>query len=229
MPRQWRHRLVSVGRPERARRPRRDRRPSVRSAQRVGFRHSRNVLRGSSGRLLGDIAVGEPLADGTPSLTMKRTRLARSLAEEATRRGIVIEGGRRFVEAARAGDRVFATFEDGSTIATDVLIGTDGIHSRVRTLIDPTAPAGRYVGLTSFGGVTPAGRVSGQDLERNMAVHLQGAGLLRGPAGTERRHRVVRQRARDPVGRRAGEHVRQGLAAMARRPVRARWIGLPRR
>jgi 2-polyprenyl-6-methoxyphenol hydroxylase-like FAD-dependent oxidoreductase len=134
-------------------------------AQRVGFRHSRNVLRGSSGRLLGDIAVGEPLADGTPSLTMKRTRLARSLAEEATRRGIVIEGGRRFVEAARAGDRVIATFKDGSTIATDVLIGADGIHSRVRTLIDPTAPAGRYVGLTNFGGVTPAGRVSVRDLE----------------------------------------------------------------
>ena len=63
------------------------------------------------------------------------------------------------------GDRVIATFEDGSTIATDVLIGTDGIHSRVRTLIDPTAPAGRYVGLTNFGGVTPAGRVSVRDLE----------------------------------------------------------------
>jgi 2-polyprenyl-6-methoxyphenol hydroxylase-like FAD-dependent oxidoreductase len=29
----------------------------------------------------------------------------------------------------------------------------------VRTLIDPSAPRGRYVGLTNFGGVTPAGAI----------------------------------------------------------------------
>ena len=130
-----------------------------------GFAHRRNVLRGGSGKILGDITVGHPLADGTPSLTMKRTRLARRLAEEATRRGIAIDGGRRLVGARREGDAVVASFDDGSVETADLLIGADGIHSVVRRLIDPGAPEGRYVGLTNFGGVTPAARVTTTDLE----------------------------------------------------------------
>ena len=37
---------------------------------------------------------------------------------------------------------------------TDVLVGADGVHSVVRRLIDNSAPKGRYVGLTNFGGIT---------------------------------------------------------------------------
>jgi 2-polyprenyl-6-methoxyphenol hydroxylase-like FAD-dependent oxidoreductase len=134
-------------------------------AKGAGFAHRRNVLRGSSGRILGDIAVGRPLADGTPSLTMKRTRLARRLVDEAVRRGIRIDGGRRLATAEREGGTVIASFEDGSTETAELLIGADGIHSVVRRLIDPGAPAGRYVGLTNFGGITPAGRMNMADLE----------------------------------------------------------------
>jgi 2-polyprenyl-6-methoxyphenol hydroxylase-like FAD-dependent oxidoreductase len=134
-------------------------------AKAEGFAHRRNILRGSSGRVIADIPLGEPLADGTPALTMKRPRLARRLTDEAKRRGIVIEGGRRLRTAARVGDRVVATFEDGSTASADLLIGADGVHSVVRRLIDPNAPDGRYVGLTNFGGVTPAGAVATPDLQ----------------------------------------------------------------
>jgi 2-polyprenyl-6-methoxyphenol hydroxylase-like FAD-dependent oxidoreductase len=134
-------------------------------ARAEGFAHRRNVLRGSSGKILGDIAVGPPLADGTPSLTMKRTRLARRLADEAVRRGIALDGGRRLVDARREGDMVVASFDDGSTEKADLLIGADGIHSVVRRIIDPNAPDGRYVGLTNFGGMTPSGRVTVPHLE----------------------------------------------------------------
>ena len=106
--------------------------------------------------MLADIVIGQPLDDGTPSLTMKRSRLASRLAEEATRRGIAIEGGRRLRHAAREGEGVVATFDDGSTVAADLLIGADGVHSVVRRLIDRNAPDARYVGLTNFGGITPA-------------------------------------------------------------------------
>ena len=86
---------------------------------------------------------------------MKRSRLARVLQDEAIRRGIRIEYGRRLSRAEVAADgRVLATFEDGSTAAGDLLIGADGVHSVVRRAIDPAAPSGRYVGLTNFGGVT---------------------------------------------------------------------------
>ncbi len=130
-----------------------------------GFPTRRNVMRNSAGAVLGDIPLGTPLSDGTPALTMKRSRFAVGLAEEAARRGIRIEYGRRLVGAERSGDGVVATFDDGSIERADLLIGADGVHSVVRTIIDPTAPAGRYVGLTNFGGITPAGALPGPGLE----------------------------------------------------------------
>jgi 2-polyprenyl-6-methoxyphenol hydroxylase-like FAD-dependent oxidoreductase len=171
-------------------------------ARQEGFAHRRNVLRGSSGRVLGDIRVGQPLADGTPSLTMKRTRLARRLAEEATRRGIPIEGGRRLVGVERTGDRVVATFEDGSTATADLLIGADGVNSVVRRLIDPAAPRGRYVGLTNFGGITEAAVLPDVDIEPETWQFVFGRtaffGAQQAPSGD-----VVWfvNAPRDPIGR----------------------------
>jgi 2-polyprenyl-6-methoxyphenol hydroxylase-like FAD-dependent oxidoreductase len=89
-------------------------------------------------------------------LTLKRSRLARALQDEAIRRGVRVELGKRLVGATQAGDgQVVARFEDGSQAAGDLLVGADGVHSRTRQAIDPAAPAGRYVGLTNFGGYTP--------------------------------------------------------------------------
>ena len=39
------------------------------------------------------------------------------------------------------------SFADGSSAEGDVLVGADGIHSAIRGLIDPSAPAPRYTGL----------------------------------------------------------------------------------
>lgn len=130
-----------------------------------GFPTRRNVMRNSGGTVLGDLPLGTPLADGTPALTMKRSRLAVALADEAERRGIRLDYERRLVGAERDGDGVLATFADGSTERADLLIGADGVHSIVRRIIDPGARSGRYVGLTNFGGITPADRVSGPALE----------------------------------------------------------------
>ena len=118
-----------------------------------------NVMRDDAWRVLGRLPLGAPLADGTPALTLKRSRLARRLADLATERGVRLVEGRRFVSARRVGESVVATFDDGSTETADLLIGADGVHSVVRRLIDPTAPAGRYVGLTNFGGLTRAAAV----------------------------------------------------------------------
>ena len=56
-------------------------------ATREGFPTRRNVMRNAHGSVLGDLPLGTPLADGTPALTMKRSRLAAALADEAVRRG----------------------------------------------------------------------------------------------------------------------------------------------
>ena len=122
----------------------------------AGFPTRRNVLWDADGRRLGTPGLGQPLADGTPAHTLKRTRLTRLLEEEAIRRGIRVEFGRRLVDARATDDgSVQAVFEDGGSTSGDLLVGADGINSVTRRLIDPTAPTGRYVGLTNFGGVTP--------------------------------------------------------------------------
>jgi FAD-dependent urate hydroxylase len=50
---------------------------------------------------------------------------------------------------------VIATFADGTTAHSNLLIGADGIRSTVRRIIDPHAPAARYVPVLNLGGEIP--------------------------------------------------------------------------
>jgi 2-polyprenyl-6-methoxyphenol hydroxylase-like FAD-dependent oxidoreductase len=102
--------------------------------------------------------VGNPVAtfDGFPglpaTLAMPRADLFRALAAHATATGITVEYGKQLVGVRDSGESVTATFADGSTAVADILVGADGIHSTVRRLIDPQAPAAEYGGVLGFGG-----------------------------------------------------------------------------
>jgi FAD-dependent urate hydroxylase len=122
----------------------------------LGFATTSIRLRSGTGRLLGEVSTGEPLADGTVGVTLRRADLHRALRTEAARRGIAVQHGRRLVDAERAGAGVRAVFADGTTAAADLLIGADGLHSRVRRLIDPTAVAPRLLPVLNTGGFAPA-------------------------------------------------------------------------
>ncbi|WP_460357270.1 FAD-dependent monooxygenase [Actinoallomurus acanthiterrae] len=80
-----------------------------------------------------------------------RSDLYQAINQEAARRGIRTEFGKRLVSVTEAPDSITAHFADGTTATGDVLIGADGIHSTVRTLIDADAPGPTYAGLISFG------------------------------------------------------------------------------
>jgi 2-polyprenyl-6-methoxyphenol hydroxylase-like FAD-dependent oxidoreductase len=121
-----------------------------------GFATPEIVLRSGTGKVLGRVPTGGRLPDGTRTQTVKRPRLHRVLREEARRRGVAIEHGKRLVDVERVpGGGVLACFEDGTQAAGDLLVGADGVHSTVRRVIDADAPGGRYVGLVNFGGYTP--------------------------------------------------------------------------
>ncbi|MFJ1748135.1 FAD-dependent monooxygenase [Streptomyces sp. NPDC088116] len=107
----------------------------------------------TTGKALGQVRTSRPDGD-IASRTLKRADLYGAVRDEALRRGIRIEHGKRLVDAQDTGDGVRAVFADGSEEYGDLLIGCDGLHSTVRTLIDPEAPAPAYSGLIGLGGYT---------------------------------------------------------------------------
>ncbi|RSN59096.1 FAD-dependent oxidoreductase [Amycolatopsis sp. WAC 04182] len=119
----------------------------------LGFDTPRIKMRLGGGRELADLALGGQLEDGTVSQTVLRSDLYIGLRDEAVRRGIEIRYGKRLADAQETTSGVLATFEDGSSAEGDLLIGADGLRSRVRTIIDPRAPSPRYVPLLNTGGM----------------------------------------------------------------------------
>jgi 2-polyprenyl-6-methoxyphenol hydroxylase-like FAD-dependent oxidoreductase len=118
----------------------------------TGFATPAISLRSTTGKPLGETRTGGSGPDATPSRTIKRAELYRALHDEAERRGVRIQHGKRLVSAEETGDGVRATFADGSEALGDVLIGCDGIHSTVRKIIDPRSPEPVYSGLITNGG-----------------------------------------------------------------------------
>ena len=116
-------------------------------ARSLGFPTPGITLRSGTGKRLGESGTG-----GAASLTLKRSDLYRAMSDEARARGIEIHHGRRLTAAHDAGGQVHAVFADGGTEDANLLIGADGVHSTVRTIIDPAAPAPAYGGLIGTGG-----------------------------------------------------------------------------
>lgn len=115
---------------------------------------------------------------------LTRANLCRALQQEVRRRGIPVVHGKRLSAVEQRPDRsertggehrhgVTAHFADGTTAAGDLLIGADGLHSVVRTALDPAAPPPRYVGQQVFYGYS-----SGVELP-DPADHIQ---FVRGAA-----------------------------------------------
>jgi FAD-dependent urate hydroxylase len=117
-----------------------------------GFPTPTIKLYSGNGKHLGTVPNGGALLDGTVSQTLKRAALYRSLRDEALRRGVRIAYGKRLVDVTTGGGRVAATFADGMSSVGDLLIGADGVSSRVREIIDPRAPRARYVPMLNIGG-----------------------------------------------------------------------------
>jgi len=117
---------------------------------RIGIPMTAMVMQSWTGKRLatfGGIDSAEPIGQ-----FVWRGELYQGLHEEAARRGIRTEYGRRLVKATETVDAVTAHFADGTEASADILVGADGIRSTVRPMIDPAAPTPRYAGLTSFAG-----------------------------------------------------------------------------
>jgi 2-polyprenyl-6-methoxyphenol hydroxylase-like FAD-dependent oxidoreductase len=128
----------------------------------AGFPTPGITLRGHTGKQLGVSRISTSLTGGTTSHTLKRSDLYQVMHDEATSRGIRFEHGKCLTGAMETGDGVRAIFADGSEASGDLLIGGDGVHSAVRTIIDPNAPAPTYAGLINLGGYVRAAQVEAE-------------------------------------------------------------------
>jgi 2-polyprenyl-6-methoxyphenol hydroxylase-like FAD-dependent oxidoreductase len=118
-----------------------------------GFPIPRMIMWSGSGKRLGEVRNGAAPGKGAVSVVVKRGALHRILREAALREGVPITWGKSLADIEVTADKkVIAHFADGTTAHGDVLIGSDGLHSRTRQIIAPNAPQPSYTGLISCGG-----------------------------------------------------------------------------
>lgn len=99
---------------------------------------------------------------GAPYYHFHRGDLAALLADALPKeRG---HPGHRLAGVEERGDRIVARFENGSSAEADLLIGADGIHSRVRHLTFG-ADKPRFTGCVAWRGLVPAERIAHLDIE----------------------------------------------------------------
>lgn len=118
----------------------------------AGFPTTEMTLWSGAGKRLGAAVLSMTLPNGATGYTLKRSDLYKALTDQAVARGIRIERGKRLVAATPVDGGVRVRFADGDEAIGALLIGCDGIHSTVRRLIDPHAPAPKYAGLVNLGG-----------------------------------------------------------------------------
>jgi 2-polyprenyl-6-methoxyphenol hydroxylase-like FAD-dependent oxidoreductase len=106
----------------------------------------------------GAVLTKAPLGAHEDPLTrfrcLRRARLGAALRDEVERRGIPITHGAKLADAAEDADGVTVAFTDGATAGGDLLIGADGLNSKLRSVIAPEAAGPRYAGQRVFYGYT---------------------------------------------------------------------------
>ena len=108
---------------------------------------------------LGDAVVE---AFGFPHYQMHRADLLAALQRAFPAERVHV--GHRCTGLVDHGDRVEGRFENGATVDVDLLVGADGIHSAVRSvLLGPESP--RFTGCVAYRGLIPADRLRQLDLE----------------------------------------------------------------
>jgi 2-polyprenyl-6-methoxyphenol hydroxylase-like FAD-dependent oxidoreductase len=124
--------------------------------EKLGYPNDTISFINGKGKLLGRMPMAARRPDGQESLTMPRADLYAALGNQARERGATVTYGKEFRSATPAADGgVQARFADGSTASGDLLVGCDGIHSPVRSVIDPNARRPRYVPVLNVGGYIP--------------------------------------------------------------------------
>ncbi|EJU01992.1 FAD/NADP-binding domain-containing protein, partial [Dacryopinax primogenitus] len=123
----------------------------------LGIQTQRMVHRSEiTGKILQDIEVGERIRNmtGWPTCIIVRAKFCRFLVQKAEERGVPFHWSKKLVDVNQTADNVTAVFADVTTDEGDLLVGCDGLHSKVRDALFGETSA-EYTGLVAIGGFAP--------------------------------------------------------------------------
>jgi salicylate hydroxylase len=132
---------------------------------RVGIRpHAVHQRRWDDGRTLQLAPIGPEVEAtfGAPYYHFHRGNLVSLLAEALPQERLHV--GHKLVALDQNRESVIARFDNGATAEADLLVGADGIHSRVRGLVfGPEKP--RFTGCVAWRALVPAERIRHLEVE----------------------------------------------------------------
>ncbi len=132
---------------------------------RVGvFPQAVHQRRWDDGRTLQRAPIGKQVEEtfGAPYYHFHRGDLVELLGNAVPTERLHL--GHRLVDAEEKGGRVVARFENGTSAEADVLVGADGIKSRVHALLLGPEQA-RFTGCVAWRGLVPAERIGHLGIE----------------------------------------------------------------
>ncbi|EJU01989.1 FAD/NADP-binding domain-containing protein [Dacryopinax primogenitus] len=110
-----------------------------------------------TGQILQERSGRQPILRGQtgwPMTVTLRSKYCDFIVKKAEQRSIPIHWSKKLVDVKQDDDKVIAVFEDGTTDEGDLLVGCDGLHSKVRDALFGKTPA-EYTGVVVIGGWTP--------------------------------------------------------------------------
>ncbi|MGE5151980.1 MAG: FAD-dependent monooxygenase [Rhodospirillaceae bacterium] len=120
--------------------------------------------RWDDGRTLQRAPVGKLVEEtfGAPYYHFHRADLANLLAAALPTERVHV--GHKLIDLEQKGERVVARFENSTVVEADVLVGADGIHSKVRHIVFGPEKA-RFTGCVAWRGLVPAEKVTHLGIE----------------------------------------------------------------
>lgn len=117
------------------------------------------TLKKSDGTVIQELILGDKELFGYDSIRIMRRTIICKFVDTLQEKGVPVICNRKFTRIISETDsEVTIEFVDGSTARTSLLVGSDGIHSRLRKSLFPEVEA-QYFGSIAIGGSFAASKV----------------------------------------------------------------------
>ncbi|KAJ3293359.1 hypothetical protein HDU79_000395 [Rhizoclosmatium sp. JEL0117] len=105
------------------------------------------------------------------SIRLLRSGLHATLMKAVSSAGIKTFGAKKLKSLVQSETNVTVTFEDGSAVVADFVVGADGIHSMTRRLVFPDAPPPTLFGAGFVGIVDLSANLNHLDFDSNGGIY----------------------------------------------------------